>query len=135
MNTRRILVLAAGLFASLAIRAADQQVTTQFLVEDRETHKQTPVTTARLDQFVCIRIHTVLTPDGDHAFELTLYDGLGREAHMSRSTITASNLSWGKTACFGYNPLHDAPGTWWYVGELDGQPLFSESIEVQPARQ
>jgi len=134
-NPRRVLALAAGLFVSLAIRAAEPVVTTQFVVEDLKTHNLTRVTSAHMDEYVCIRVSGLLTPDGDHSFQLTIYDGLGRETFSTRSTITAENLQWGKRACFGFNTLRDAPGTWWYVGELDGDPLFSESIVILPARQ
>src|SRR5262245_19777405 len=102
-NPRRVLALAAGLFVSLAIRAAEPVVTTQFVVEDLKTHNLTRVTSAHMDECVCIRVSGLLTPDGDHSFQLTIYDGLGRETFSTRSTITAENLQWGKRACFGFN--------------------------------
>src|SRR5262249_53239391 len=91
---RRVLALAAGWLSSLVIRAAEPVVTTEFLVENLKTHELTRVTTAHMDEFVCIQIRGLLTPDGDHPFQLTVYDGLGREVTSTRSTITAENLGW-----------------------------------------
>lgn len=130
-NNRRLLVLAAGLCMSFAAGAVGPRVSTRFYIEDQKTHQRTFVSTARLDQFVCIQIAAILTTDGDHAFTMTIYDGMGREVDFSRSTVTAEQGTWKRYSCFGYNRERDAPGTWWYVGELDGEPLFSESIEIQ----
>jgi hypothetical protein len=35
--------------------------------------------------------------------------------------------------CHGYDDDHDAVGTWWYVVELDREPLISASFEVRPS--
>jgi hypothetical protein len=132
-NKRRLLFLAAGSCVSVAAWAVGPQASTRFFVEDQETHQRTFVSTARLDQYVCIQIGATLTTDGDHAFTMTIYDGRGREVDYWRSAITAEQGSWKRNVCFGYNEERDAPGTWWYVGEIDGEPLFSESIEIRPA--
>ena len=72
--------------------------------------------------------------DGNHEFRLTIYDGNGRVAHKSESTITASNGRWCRVVAYGFNPHADAPGTWWYDLEVDGQPVVGESIEIEPSR-
>jgi hypothetical protein len=132
-NTPRILVLAAGLFVSLSVQAVGPTVSTRFLIQDPVTHENTPAMTAHLDQLVCLAVGAALTPDGDHSLSLTLYDGLGREADAMRYSVTAVSGFWGTFVCLGFNQKRDAPGTWWYVGELDGEPLFSESIEIGAA--
>ncbi len=130
---RKFAVLAAGLFVSFAVQAVGPTVSTRFLIHDPITHERTPAMYASLDQMVCLAIGAALTPEGDHSLSLTLYDGLGREADAMRYSVTASSGYWGSLVCLSFNQKRDAPGTWWYVGELDGEPLFSESIEIRPA--
>ena len=78
-----------------------------------------------------ISISARLVPDGEHALQLTIYDGEGREVHKSTTHRNASNQSLGRTICSTFDEDYDAPGTWWYVVELDGEPLVSESIEIR----
>jgi hypothetical protein len=103
----------------------------QFLIEDPVTHKQSPAVEARLDDYVCVSIHAELVPDGDHAMQLTIYDGVGQEVLRSTTRNSASGRSLGRLICYGPDEDRDVPGTWWYVVELDGEPLISESIEIR----
>ena len=89
---------------------------------------------ARLDQYVCLSIEAELVPDGEHAVQLTIYDGLGNEVHRSTNQRNTSGGRLGRTSCYGFDEDHDAVGTWWYVVELDDEPLISASIEIRPAR-
>jgi len=125
---------ASGLLAGFSAQAGGPQVAVEFSIEDLQTHVRTPASAARLDQYVCLRIRATLTQDGDHLFQLVIYDGMGREVHLSKATVTAIGQRWERNGCYGFNEGRDAPGTWWYVAELDGNPLFSESIEIRPAR-
>lgn len=134
-NKQELLLLAAGLCATISVQAVGPQVTTEFSIMDPKTHKLTPATEARLDQTICLSIRGNLTTDGDHSYQLVIYDGVGKEAHLARTTINAERQRWGYKSCIGFDEDRVAPGTWWYVGELDGEPLFSESFEFRPASQ
>jgi len=130
--TRQILMLLAGLCVGVSAEAAGPTATAQFFIQDPETRKRTPALEARLDQFVCLSISARLVPDGEHALQLTIYDGEGREVHKSTTRNHASGQSLARTVCAGFDEDYDVPGTWWYVVELDGEPLVSESIEIRP---
>ncbi len=97
-----------------------------------ETRERTPALETRLDQYVCLTIKARLVPDGERPLQLTIYDGEGREVHKSATRRNATNQSLERTACSGFDVDYDASGTWWYVSELDGEPLISESIENRP---
>jgi len=83
-----------------------------FVRLDPKTNKPSPITSAQInDRHVCLVITDVSTIDGDHSLGIAIYDGAGREAYRSMSTITAKDKKWGRTICYGYNVEHDAPGT------------------------
>jgi hypothetical protein len=134
-NKQKLLLLAAGLCATISVQAVGPQVTAEFAIKDPKTHKLTPASEARLDQTICLSIRSNLTPEGEHSYQLIIYDGAGKEAHLARTTITAERQRWAYQSCIAFDEDRVAPGTWWYVGELDGEPLFSESIEMRPASQ
>jgi hypothetical protein len=120
------------LCVSVCAEAVGPTATAQFFVQDLETHKRTPALEARLDQYVCLSIEARLVPDGEHTLQLTIYDGEGREVHKSAVRRNATNESLERLTCTGFDEDYDAAGTWWYVVELDGEPLVSESIEIRP---
>ena len=131
-SRKQLLLLLAGLCASISAQAVDPTATTEFQIEDPVTHHRKPVLEARLDQYVCLSIQAELVPDGEHSVQLTIYDGLGNEVHKSVNHKTVSDHSLGTTICHGFDENHDVPGTWWYVIELDDKPLVSASIEIRP---
>jgi len=131
---QRLLLLVSGLCASLGIEAASPTATAVFNIEDPVTHEHKPALAARLDQYVCISIHAELVTVGEHSLQMTIYDGVGNEIHRSAHRKIESSPSLNHTSCYGFDEDHDAVGTWWYVAELDGQPLVSASIEIRPAR-
>jgi hypothetical protein len=127
-----LLALGAGL-TSLAI-ADSPFATAIFVKDDPKTNKAVPVSSVRIeDENVCLVIRDVSTVDGDHALSLAIYDGAGREVYRSVRTITAKNKKWGRTICYDFNQERDAPGTWWYVAELDDQPLLTKELVVARA--
>ena len=132
--TKQVLLFLSGLCATVSAHAVGPTATAHFYIEDPVTHKHARASEARLDQYVCLSISARLVPDGEHALQLTIYDGQGREVHKSTGRRIGSNLSLRKLICYGFDEDHDAPGTWWYVVELDGEPLVSESIEIRPAQ-
>jgi len=131
-SRKQVLLFLAVLCVSVCAEAVGPTATAQFFVEDLETHKRTPALEARLDQYVCLSIQARLVPDGEHTLQLTIYDGEGREVHKSAGRINVPNQSLDRTSCTGFDEDYDAAGTWWYVVELDGEPLVSESIEIRP---
>jgi len=131
-TTKQVLWLLAGLCLSVGAEAVGPTATAAFYIEDLVTHKQTRALEARLDQYVCLSIDASLVPDGEHSLQLTIYDGVGREVHKATSRRNASSLD--RLICAGFDEDLDAPGTWWYVVELDGEPLVSESIEIRPVQ-
>lgn len=133
--TKQLLLLLAGLCASVSAEAVDPTATAVFQIRDPVTHDLKPALEARLDQFVCLSIKAELVPDGEHSVQLTIYDGLGNEVHKSVNHKIVSDPSLGRTICRGFDEDHDVPGTWWYVVELDDKPLVSTSIEIRPAHQ
>ena len=130
--TKQVLWLLAGMCASLGAEAVGPTVTATFYIEDPVTHKLARALEARLDQYVCLSISAELVPDGEHTLQLTIYDGEGKEVHKSAARRNASSQSLARLICSGFEEDIDAPGTWWYVVELDGEPLVSESIEIRP---
>ena len=130
--TKQVLLFLAGLGVTASAEAVGPTATVAFYTEDRETHKKSPAEQARLGQYVCMSIRARLVPDGDHTMQLTIYDGAGKEIHKAISKVNASNQVLGRLMCYGTDADHEAAGTWWYVVELDGEPLVSESIEIRP---
>jgi hypothetical protein len=132
MQPKRILFVAAALGLTVAANAVAPFATARFEKRIEGTDKATPIASARLDDNVCIVIRDVSTPDGDHILKIVIYDGGGREVHQSIRTITATDGKWGLTLCTGFNQHRDMPGTWWYVVELDDEPLVSKELVVEP---
>jgi len=133
MQARKsVLLFLAVLCVSASAEAVGPTATVQFYVKDLETQKRTPALEARLDQYVCLSVQARLVPDGEHALQLTIYDGEGREVHKSAIRVNVSSQSLARTTCTGFDEDYDAAGTWWYVVGLDGEPLASESIEIRP---
>jgi len=129
---KQVLLYLSVLCVSVCAEAVGPTATAQFFVKDLETHKRTPALEARLDQYVCLSIQASLVPEGEHTFQVTIYDGEGREVDRFTSRRNASGPSLGYGVCSGFDEDYDAAGTWWYVVELDGEPLVSESIEIRP---
>ena len=116
---------------SVSAEAVGPTATASFYIEDQETHKKSPAQQARLGQYVCVSIRAMLVPDGAHTMQLTIYDGAGKEIHKAISQVNASNQVLRRLMCYSTDEDHEAAGTWWYVAELDGEPLVSESIEIR----
>ena len=132
MNTLRNTLFAMAALA-LAHAATADDVTTEarFVKWDRPSDKEIPIESARLnDSGICLVINDDFAADGDHVYELRIYDGGGNEAYSSRSTITAVHAHWGRKTCYGFNESHDVAGTWWYVIDLDGEQLLSKELTV-----
>ena len=130
----RFLLLLAGLCASGSVMAAGPAVTAVFQVVDPVTDRRTPTLEARLDQKVCLSIDAGLVSVGEHSMQLTVYDGAGNEVGRYMRHRIVSDGSLRRLGCHDFDANHDVVGTWWYVVELDGEPLVSTSIEVRPAR-
>ena len=130
MRLKVLQLTAAILGFAVAANAVAPFATATFGKRIEGTDKTTPISTARLDDHVCIRIRDVSTPDGDHSLKLVIYDGGGREVHQSVRTITVKDGKWGFQLCPGFNTERDLPGTWWYVAELDDEPLVSKELTV-----
>ena len=128
----KILVV-VGAIVSFAANADAPFAVATFVKLDPKTRKEDPIPSARLDdREVCLVIRDVSTADGDHALRLVIYDGSGREVYQSVSTVTARDRKWKSATCYGFKVGRDAPGTWWYVAELDEQPLVSKELVVHP---
>jgi hypothetical protein len=119
--------------ASVGAEAADPVVTTRFTIRDPVTFRETPALVAHLDQYVCFKIHALLVPEGEHSLQWTIYDGLGNQVSKVVTRDFAAGSSVERGFCHGYDDDHDAVGTWWYVVELDREPLISASFEVRPS--
>jgi hypothetical protein len=132
VNTlRAILFAVAALGLGDGATADDATTEAHFVKWDRTTGKEVPIESARLDDTgICLAVNDDFADDGDHVFELRIYDGGGNEAHISRSTITAEHARWGRRICYGFNESHDVAGTWWYVIDLDGEQLLSKELTV-----
>jgi hypothetical protein len=130
-SRKQLLLLLAGLCASVSAEAVDPTASAEFQIEDPVTHHRTPALEARLDQYVCLSIQAELVPDGEHSVQLTIYDGLGNEVHkfVTHKKVRSASLDTG--LCHGFDEDNDAAGTWWYVVELDDKPLVSTSIEIR----
>jgi hypothetical protein len=133
MRHEKSLFAILGAVISLAAFADAPFATARIELRDPKTDKAKVITSARFgDRDVCIVIKDVSTEDGDHALRLVIYDGGGREVYQAVSTVTARDRKWVSVTCYGFKSLRDAPGTWWYVAELDDQPLVSTELLVHP---
>jgi hypothetical protein len=130
MHGKILLIITVGFGIAVAANAVAPFATIAFEKRIEGTDKTTPITSARLNDQVCVRLRDVSTPDGDHSLKLVIYDGGAREVYQSVSTITAKDGKWGRTICYGFNEQRDFPGTWWYVAELDDEPLVSKELVV-----
>ena len=100
-----------------------------FAVRTPGTENLVPITTAKLGDKINYLVKGAVA-DGDHSLLFRIYDGAGREAFRGESTVTARKGLWGTGIGYGLKPETDAPGTWWFVVELDGQTVLSSSLEV-----
>ena len=130
MRGKMILTTIAIAGVTFAANAVAPFATIAFEKRIEGTDKTTPISSANLADHVCAVIQDVSTPDGDHALKMVIYDGGGREVYQSVSTVTAKAKKWGRTICYGFNEQRDLPGTWWYVTELDDEPLASKELVV-----
>ena len=129
--TKQVLLFLSGLCLGASAEAVGPTAAALFFIEDPVTHQRSRALEARLDQYVCLSISARLVPEGEHSLQLTIFDGEGREVDKSITRRITSNQSLGRIICSAFDEDHDAPGTWWYVVELDGEPLVSESIEIR----
>lgn len=115
---------------------ADASLSTTFVKKiGMDSYAEVPVLKARItDPNIGIRMEQSGVVDGDHLLHLTVFDGAGRQLEDEILTITAKGGHWGFAEFRTYDPKRDAPGEWWYVGELDGKPLFSKSLLLEPAQ-
>ena len=136
MGMRHRGLLTTALLSFAAASAANAPHATAIFVHfDRVANKEVAIDSAYLgEEDVCFDVEDKFTPDGDHAYQITIYDGGGREVYQSRSTVTARGAWWGYRTCYRLNDERDLAGTWWYVAELDDEPLVSESLKVEAAR-
>jgi hypothetical protein len=127
----RLAMLATMALASSGPAFADAPfATATFEREIEGSDKRVAISSATLDDRVCLVVKDVSTPNGDHSYRLVIYDGAGSEVYQGISRVTASGNKWSQVACFGYRKRRDVSGTWWYVAELDDQPLISEELKV-----
>ena len=132
MRLKLLQLLATTLGLVASAYAVAPFATARFEKKIEGTDKTMPITSARLDDHVCIRIRDVSTPDGDHSLKLVIYDGGAREVHQSIHAITVEDGKWSYKLCSDFDPKRDIPGTWWYVAELDDEPLVSKELVVAP---
>jgi hypothetical protein len=132
MNMRQCFLLTTAMVSFAATCAATEpQATGYFVQTDHETKQDRVIDSASLDEEdICFVVKGNFTADGDHSYQLTIYDGNGREVLQMRGTVTADGGRWGRRSCYGMNEDRDVAGTWWYVAELDGELLVSESLAV-----
>jgi hypothetical protein len=131
VNPKILIILCA--LNSLAVNADAPFAVAKMVKLDPTNRKALPILSAKLDdKDVCLIIKDVSTSDGDHALRLTIYDGSGREVYQAISTVTAKDKKWQSTTCYGFKVGRDVSGTWWYVAELDEQPLVSKDLVVKP---
>ena len=133
MVTRNLMLIAAALGSGAIALANAPFATATFEKKVENVAKRIPVTSATMKDWVCFVIKDVSTPDGDHSYKLVVYDGSGAEVHQSINRITAVGGKWSHSSCVGYDEDRDVPGTWWYVAELDDQPLVSKELKVAAA--
>lgn len=125
------LMLVASLLGLTAVAVADAPfATAAFEKEVPNSDERVPITSATFNDFVCFVVTDVSTPDGDHSYRLVIYDGAGNEVHQSVNRVTATDHKWRYATCVTYKKNRDKPGTWWYVAELDDQPLVSKELVV-----
>jgi hypothetical protein len=136
MDLRRCFTLTVAMLGFAVTGAATApQATGTFVRVDRVTKKWAVIDSAYLgEKDVCFDLESTFTPDGDHVLQVTIYDGGGREVYQARSTVTARRARWGDRTCVEGDVYRDLAGTWWYVAELDGEPLVERSLKVEALR-
>ena len=60
--TKQVLLFLSGICASVSAEAVGPTATASFYIEDRETHKRSPASQARLGQYVCVSIRANAGP-------------------------------------------------------------------------
>jgi hypothetical protein len=130
MRGKILLTIITIIGVSADVNAVAPFATMAFERRIEGSDETTPITSATLNDHVCVRLRDVSTPDGDHSLKLVIYDGGGREIYQGVATITAKQGKWGRMVCIGFNEQRDLPGTWWYVAELDDEPLVSKELVV-----
>lgn len=128
-----LLMITALGFAAVTLADAPFATAT-FERKLENSDKRERITSATMDDWVCFAIKDVSTSDGDHSYKLVVYDGGGSEVHQSVNRITAVNNHWSFVTCIAFEKNRDKPGTWWYVAELDDQPLISKELAVAPGK-
>jgi hypothetical protein len=129
--SRRPIVTMVLLLASLPIVlfAKDPTGIGSFSKDVPGTDRRIPIGAATLADRVYFHFF-VLAEDGEHALQVNVYDGDGREVYRSESTLLVEGGQGGRGVMYGFDTRRDAPGTWWYVAALDERVVLSNSLEV-----
>jgi hypothetical protein len=130
MTRVRSLLMAVSFVCSPTMLLA-QDITGQasFYKKVPGTDSRIPVAYASIHDDICFR-YRIYTRDGDHQEEIEVYDGAGRLVFKAESTFVAQGGEGTYSTCYRFDPMRDAPGTWWYVVALDGQVRLSRSLQV-----
>jgi hypothetical protein len=129
MASKLAMLVTTALGFSAVVFADAPFATASFEREIEGSDERVPISSAALGDLVCLTVKDVSTASGDHSFRLVIYDGRGNEVHQSVTRITARENRWVYVSCYYYQG-RDMPGTWWYVAELDDQPLISKELKV-----
>jgi len=119
------------LFVSLPVSllAAAPTGAGSFFVKAPGSEREIPISNATFKDQVYFRVH-VHANDGDHAMQITIYDGSGREVCNAESTLFVKDGTGVDITSYGFSSKRDASGTWWYVAAVDGKVVASESLNV-----
>lgn len=124
--TAAIALLLACTSIALAAGSSDSG---RFTKQVQGTDRRIAINEARFADRVFFQFSIAAT-DGEHALDLNVYDGEGREVYNSQSTLVARSGRAGGSVSYGFDAYRDAPGTWWYVAAIDGKIVVSSSIQV-----
>jgi hypothetical protein len=130
MANKLAMLVTTALVSTAVVFADAPFATAMFEREIEGSDKRVPISSATLGDLVCLTVRDVSTPSGDHSYRLVIYDGRGNEVHQSITRITARENKWVYVSCYSLQKGRDMPGTWWYVAELDDQPLISKELKV-----
>jgi hypothetical protein len=100
-----------------------------FTRTEKNADKHFSIAKAKLTDTVYFGV-AITIANGDHVFEVTVYDGSGREVYRSENAVFAKARTVQRLTHYGFDPSRDVPGEWWYVASIDKQIVVSMMLPV-----
>jgi hypothetical protein len=126
--------LAAALLLSAAGARADRAVVDTFFLNHPPNGSDTDhIQSASMDDNgICIVVRGNQLPEGPHEYRMTVTDGRNKDVFHYQNELKATRGYWLQVSWLNYNKSENAPGTWTFTAEVDGQQILQRDIQVDP---